>query len=183
MESRGGTVRLGIRVATSVVVLWLALCTALVVLPDVDEHAAVDATYFLSSEGGHTALENRSDLRIGEVVLSRPLSVASLPIYAVCDEPGVTCIAPSPETTQGEAEAFARLAKERGWTSVTVVSQASHVARIRILMGRCFPGMVRVVGIPEQGVKPRLRSFVYETGAMVKVVLTPGCHTRLPWAG
>ncbi len=121
-------------------------------------------------------------MRIGEVVVSRPRSVASLPVYGVCNEPGVICIAPSPETTQGEAEAFARLAEEQGWDSVTVVSQASHVARTRILMGRCFSGTVRVVAIPEHGAKLRLRSFVYETGAMVKVVLTSGCHDRLPWA-
>ncbi|SDB80411.1 hypothetical protein GA0111570_102201 [Raineyella antarctica] len=167
--------------AVALLVVWLVACTVVFAFPRVDVPATTDATFFLSSDGGHAALQDRPDLRIGQVVVSRPRSIADWPMYRACDDPRLTCITPSPETTQGEAEAFARLAQERGWTSVTVVSQTSHVPRIRILMGRCFPGTVRVVAIPEHGLWVWLRAFAYETGAMLKVAVTPGCHDRLPW--
>lgn len=167
--------------SASLVAAWLVVCTVVFAFPETDARGRTDATFFLASEGGQAALRDRPDLRVGAVVVSRPASVADLPPYEVCLETGVTCITPRPETTQGEAEAFARLARQRGWTSVTVVSQTSHVARIRILMGRCFSGSVRVVGIPERGPVAWLAAFVYESGAMLKVALTPGCHGRLPW--
>lgn len=168
-------------VVGAVVAVWLVVCIAVFAYPRTDAPARTDATFFLSSTGGGAAVQERPDLRAGAVVVSRPSSVATLPLFVVCEEAGVTCIVPSPETTQGEAEAFARLAGERGWESVTVVSHTSHVPRIRILMGRCFPGTVHVVAIPERGGATWLRSFAYETGAMVKVAVTPGCHDRLPW--
>lgn len=167
-------------VAGAAVAVWLVVCIAVFAYPRTDPPGQMDATFFLASDGGHAALQGRPDLRAGAVVVSRPRSVADLPVFAVCEEAGVTCIAPAPETTQGEAEVFARLAEERGWESVTVVSQTSHVPRIRILMGRCFPGTVHVVAIPEAWWTWPGR-FGYETGAMVKVALTPGCHDRLPW--
>jgi len=164
-------------------VVWLIACTAVFAFPRVDVPSQSDATYFLSSTGGHAALLDRPDLRSGEVVVSRPQSIASWPGYQPCEELRLTCLTPSPETTQGEVEAFSRLAKERRWSSVTVVSQTSHVPRIRILMGRCFPGTVRVVAIPEHGLWTWLRAYMYETGAMLKVAVTPGCDDRLPWEG
>ncbi len=181
MESRGRARRWPWGVVVPLVLVWLAACTVFLVLPRTDTPTATDATFFLSSDGGHEAIETRPDLRIGQVVVSRPASVASWSVFTVCDEPGIICVTPAPETTQGEAEAFARLAEERDWTSVTVVSQTSHVTRTRILMGRCFPGTVRVVAIPERGPLIWVWRFVYETGAMVKTAVTPGCHDRLPW--
>ena len=139
MES-GVRARRWLVVVASIVPVWLVVCIAVFTYPRTDPPARTDATFFLASDGGHAALQERPELRTGAVVVSRPRSVADLPVFAVCEEAGVTCIAPSPETTQGEAETFARLAEERGWESVTVVSQTSHAPRIRILMGRCFPG-------------------------------------------
>lgn len=181
VELWGRYIRRAVLTCIGVVAVWLVVCTSVVAFPQVDAPGSTDATYFLSSDGGLSALQDGHDMGSGEVVLSRPRSSAANPVYAICEESGVTCIAPVPETTQGEAEAFTRLAQQRGWTSVSVVSQTSHVARVRILMGRCFPGRVRVMAIPEHGLKVWLRAFVHENGAMVKVALTPGCHDRLPW--
>ena len=162
------------------VAVWLVACIAVFAFPRSDRPGGTDVTYVLASDGGHAALRDHRELWAGEVVVSRPVSVADLPIYAVCEEPGVTCIAPLPETTQGEAMVFAALAEQRGWESVTVVSQTSHLPRIRILMERCYPGTVHAVAISEPWWIWPYR-FVYETGAMAKVALTPGCDDRLPW--
>lgn len=162
------------------VAVWLVVCTLVFALPRSDQPGGTDVTYVLASDGGHAALRGHPELREGELVVSQPVSVADLPVYRVCQEPGVTCLAPDPETTQGEAIVFARLAGERGWESVTVVSQTSHLPRIRILMGRCYAGTVRAVAIPEPWWIWPYR-FVYETGAMAKVALAPGCEDELPW--
>lgn len=163
-----------------VVAVWLVACTLVLAFPRSDQPGGTDVTYVLASDGGHAALRDRAELQAGELVVSQPVSVADLPVYEVCEEPGVTCLAPDPETTQGEAIVFTRLAEQQGWESVTVVSQTSHLPRIRILVDRCYSGTVRAVAIPEPWWIWPYR-FGYETGAMAKVALTPGCEDRLPW--
>lgn len=69
---------------------------------------------------------------------------------ALCDERQgsytVRCFQPVPNTTRGEARALARLAEERGWRSVTVLTSTYHVTRARLLAERCFDGEVEAVG-------------------------------------
>jgi uncharacterized SAM-binding protein YcdF (DUF218 family) len=54
----------------------------------------------------------------------------------------VACFHPAPYSTRGEAEAFARLAAQRGWRSVVVVSSRYHLVRARLLFERCYDGTV-----------------------------------------
>lgn len=65
-----------------------------------------------------------------------------------CDEDHVTCIAPEPVSTWGEAQAAAQLAAEQGWDQVTVVTSAFHRARSASLMRRCLDVPVVVTGPP-----------------------------------
>jgi uncharacterized SAM-binding protein YcdF (DUF218 family) len=76
----------------------------------------------------------------------------------------VVCFHPDPYSTRGEAEAFARLAAERGWRSVVVVSSRYHLVRARMLFERCYEGTVstassngslwaRIVAAPIETVK------------------------------
>jgi uncharacterized SAM-binding protein YcdF (DUF218 family) len=77
----------------------------------------------------------------------------------------VVCFYPRPSDTRGEAEAFSRLAQERGWTSVVVVSSRYHIARARILFERCFGGAVYTDGA-RQSVWTRIRSVPSETAKL-----------------
>ena len=54
----------------------------------------------------------------------------------------VVCFHPDPYSTRGEAEAFARLAAGRGWSSAVVVSSRYHLVRARMLFERCYDGTV-----------------------------------------
>ena len=60
----------------------------------------------------------------------------------------VLCPKPDPFSTRGEARMIARLAAERGWRSVVVVTSRFHLVRARLLIERCYDGRVAMVGAP-----------------------------------
>jgi uncharacterized SAM-binding protein YcdF (DUF218 family) len=62
------------------------------------------------------------------------------------DELDVVCVRPDPYSTRGEARLAARLARERGWDSIVVVSTRFHLFRARLLFERCFGGKLAFVG-------------------------------------
>lgn len=49
----------------------------------------------------------------------------------------VVCPVPEPVSTVGEARAFGRLADERGWERVAVVTSRGHLARARLAVSQC----------------------------------------------
>ena len=58
----------------------------------------------------------------------------------------VTCLHPDPDSTRTEVRAAARLAEQRGWRSLVLVTSTFHVTRGGLLLRRCFDGGVDVVG-------------------------------------
>jgi uncharacterized SAM-binding protein YcdF (DUF218 family) len=58
----------------------------------------------------------------------------------------VVCFDALPYSTQGEARAVARMARDRGWRSVVVVTSTFHVTRARMLFRRCYDAQLAVVG-------------------------------------
>ncbi len=87
----------------------------------------------------------------------------------------VLCIRPEPFSTKGEAEAIARLARDRGWRTVDVVTSRYHVFRARIIVKRCFDGALRMVAS-----RPRLVDYVVGAALewpklFVAEVLRRGC--------
>jgi uncharacterized SAM-binding protein YcdF (DUF218 family) len=62
-----------------------------------------------------------------------------------CDLAEVECLEPVPPITFGEATMVAKLARQRGWDQVTVVTSAHHVTRSRRLFTRCVDVPVAVV--------------------------------------
>jgi hypothetical protein len=67
--------------------------------------------------------------------------------------PGVTiiCFHPDPPTTKGEAEYIGRLASERHWSSVIIVTTPDHALRAKLRFERCFAGQVYVSTAPLPG--------------------------------
>jgi hypothetical protein len=57
----------------------------------------------------------------------------------------VICFRARPFTTRGEARQLGRIAVERGWKSLIVVTSTYHVTRARILLERCYPGHIEMV--------------------------------------
>lgn len=69
------------------------------------------------------------------------------------DPARIVCVRPEPFSTRGEARLAFRLARQRGWDSLVVVTSRFHLFRARTLFERCFHGRLDVVGTPN----PRLR--------------------------
>jgi uncharacterized SAM-binding protein YcdF (DUF218 family) len=60
----------------------------------------------------------------------------------------VLCFKPVPDTTQGEAEYVARLARDHGWHSITLITTPDQAWRAELRFRRCFPGSVYAVTTP-----------------------------------
>lgn len=142
-----------VRVLVLAVALWLALCAYLFVWPREDDPRRVDAVVVLA--GGRSArLEKGLELvRRGVsdmLVISDGRAEGWVRANRLCangaDSFRVLCFKPDPYSTQGEAEAIARLGRRNGWRSVAVVTSTFHVFRARMLFERCFPGEVDAVG-------------------------------------
>lgn len=88
----------------------------------------------------------------------------------------VICFQPQPSTTQGEAREIARLAGERGWHSIMVITSTYHISRARVILKRCFHGdmaMIEATGKPKATEWPF--QYVYQTGAYLKAFLSRNC--------
>jgi uncharacterized SAM-binding protein YcdF (DUF218 family) len=52
------------------------------------------------------------------------------------------CIVPQSDNTRGEAATISRLAEDRGWQSLALVTSSYHLDRATFLFRRCFDGEV-----------------------------------------
>lgn len=87
-----------------------------------------------------------------------------------------TCIYPEPNTTEGEAIATSALARTRGWDSLVVVTEPSHVNRARRIFAECVPA--QNYGVASDRVGPWYRDIwrsAYEVGALGKLVVNGAC--------
>lgn len=60
----------------------------------------------------------------------------------------VICFQAVPYSTRGEARTVARLAQERGWRSIVVVTSRFHITRAHMLFRRCWHGPLSMVPAP-----------------------------------
>ncbi len=123
-----------------------------------------------------------------ELVISTPFGEPG----DICRNPPtgltVTCFVPDPSTTRGEAQEIGRLAKQRGWTAIAVVTWPTHVSRSRMLIGRCFDGDVQMVSYDDHmGTQGRINENLYQSGAFLKAFVAtrllaarPGMSSEAP---
>lgn len=79
----------------------------------------------------------------------------------------VVCFQPDPDTTQGEAEGTARLAKRHDWRSIVLVTTRDQAWRAKLWFGRCFSGQIYNSTAPLSWYKLPT-AIVYEWGATIK---------------
>ena len=60
----------------------------------------------------------------------------------------VLCFMPDPDTTQGEAEATARLAQKYGFHSIVLVTTPDQTWRAQLRFGRCYSGKIYAATTP-----------------------------------
>jgi uncharacterized SAM-binding protein YcdF (DUF218 family) len=127
----------------------------LFILYDDDEVATADAVMVLAGQKSRlpVALELVRRGVAPVLVISDGLDPHWTQANRLCrfgDPDRVVCIRPEPYSTRGEARLAARLARERNWDSVVVVSSRFHLLRARMLFERCFDGELAFVGSPNR---------------------------------
>jgi uncharacterized SAM-binding protein YcdF (DUF218 family) len=88
----------------------------------------------------------------------------------------IMCFVPDPPTTRGEGRELRRLAAERRWRTVVVVTFRPHVSRARFILQRCFDGELVMVE-PDDPVSARrwVVEYALQTVGYVRAALQPGC--------
>ena len=141
--------RRALLVLVALAAAWLVACGFLFLWPSEDAPGRVDAVVVLAGDSDYRIPRGRGLLQAGVadvLFLSREPSEKWARWRPLCRERAVVCFDASPYSTQGEAEAVARLAARNEWRSIAVVTSRYHVFRARLLFRRCFPGRVAGVG-------------------------------------
>jgi uncharacterized SAM-binding protein YcdF (DUF218 family) len=87
----------------------------------------------------------------------------------------VICFKAVPFSTRGEARAIARLAQDRGWRSIVVVTSRFHITRAHLLFRRCWHGQLSMAGAPSTWWQLPVE-WVSETGKLlVQVTVERSC--------
>ncbi|MFI8592239.1 YdcF family protein [Dietzia maris] len=87
----------------------------------------------------------------------------------------VECFEPDVSTTEGETTAVTRIARDRGYESLLVVTYWGHVSRVRLYFEQCFNGPIYVTDTPRPTQISRRYALLHETGGYVKAFLKPAC--------
>ena len=171
-------------VVVVLVAAWVVWAIRVVQNPRVDTAAPVDAVLVLGGLNGTARTQRALDLvdagLTDTVVLSMPLGTQDTLAKHTCRHPpagvDVVCFTPDPSTTRGEARELGRLAHERHWTRVAVVTSVYHVSRSRMIVDRCFDGTVLMLPSDEH-VSPATWAdeWVYQTAGYVKAEILQGC--------
>lgn len=121
----------------------------LFVWPPTSRPDKADAVVVLSGDHGERL---PVALRMLDRGVARVLVLDGTPDYPLwlelCRTPQafeVVCLRPEPDSTRAEAQAAGRLAGERRWRSLVVVTTTYHLTRSAVLFRRCFQGEVSMV--------------------------------------
>lgn len=83
----------------------------------------------------------------------------------------VLCETVAPFTTQGEARWLKFEMGTRGWSRAIVITATPHIVRTRLIMDRCVPHGVQVVGRRTGLTFERwVAQYTYQTGAFLKAI-------------
>lgn len=156
-----------------------ALVLAAVVWPPLHEPGHADAVVVLSGDGNRLPVA----LRLMDRKVAPTLVFVGTPdtieMANLCKEPHpfeAICLHPEPDSTRAEARATGRLARERGWESIVVVTTTYHASRAGLLFRRCFDGQVDLVAeYPRHGKDFARRAIVHEWLGILYATVSRGC--------
>ena len=157
---------------------WLIVLIGLplYVFPPVDSIEKSDAVFVLGPPmDARLALAERlrdEGLADGIVISVQASGGQTAKDIALCQEEGVTCEVADPSTTRGEVLLMSE--QGSGADSVVVVTTTPHVARVRYLFGKCYPGPFSVVAAGQPStVEAWTQQYVYQSFAFLKAQLEP----------
>lgn len=154
------------------------------VRPQVDAVRKADAILVLG--GSSSGMRYRYGLDLARqglapvLVLSNPYGSEEPFVNGLCKTPQedlhIECFVPDPTTTLGEGRELRRLASERGWGTVIVVTSVPHISRARYIIGKCFDGELIMAASPTRlGPVGWTWMYLYQTAGYLKAVLQSGC--------
>jgi uncharacterized SAM-binding protein YcdF (DUF218 family) len=138
------------------VAAWLVACLVLFVWPPAQTGAPAhtDAVVVLSGERARLP-KALSLVRQGVAPVLAISSVQETPGWLEARElcaagryerARVVCFLARPYSTRGEARAVARIARQKHWRSIAVVTSTFHLTRAKLLFGRCYDGRTAWIG-------------------------------------
>jgi hypothetical protein len=157
---------------------WAVTCFAVISRPALDDPTYADAVVLLGPPD-EESLAMVGDLAAAgfsnDLVIFTPFGEPE-----ICGAPPrqvrLTCLVPNPSSTRGEAQAIARMAEARDWSSIAVVTWTEHISRSRVLVERCYDGPLYMLAFDDAApLVDSLGGWIYETGAFVKTFLQRGC--------
>lgn len=149
--------------------------------PEVDEPRKADAILVVGGDAPEPRYQRGAELARQGLAAHLVLSNPGGQVQRHCAEtiPGVTveCFDPEPRSTLGEARALGRIAAERNWRTVIVVTYTPHISRARHIMSSCFDGALVMVEVPVRlSVRYWAWMYLYQSAGYVKAWLGPGCE-------
>ena len=156
-------------------VAWLAAATYAFVLRPGDQPVRADAVFVLSGASERLPVGVRLVREGFAPVLVVSKSHEPKPYELRICRGRALCRAAEPYSTQGEARLIARLARERHWRTVDVVTSRFHVLRAKVMLERCFKGRLRVVAAPNPKLPTLAWNYVLESVKLVYHELDRGC--------
>ena len=165
----------------------LAVTTRTVMFPREDIPRSADAIVVLGGLGSAAVVQEALNLAVAgysdRILISDAFGGDTRPANLCARDPAVPgtsidvqCFDPNPSNTRGEAEAIAAFASAQGWNRVIVVTSSYHVSRARLQIGRCYSGVLTVIGAAQPMDPPKWAyQFGYQSAGFVKAWLTPAC--------
>jgi uncharacterized SAM-binding protein YcdF (DUF218 family) len=161
--------------AVLVVVTVIVVNVRLFVFPASSTPAHADAVVVLAGGNGER-LDRGLELVRDGVASNLVLSTGPNEICAAQHDFEVYCFLPDPDDTRGEAEAVARIAAREGWDHLVLVTSEYHATRARLLLERCFPGMLDVSAAhSDKSPLPLLWAIGHEWGGLAEAALHRDC--------
>jgi uncharacterized SAM-binding protein YcdF (DUF218 family) len=175
MRSNGHRLRWILAVVGVIVSVFLVLTALLFVWPSTNSPRHSDAIVVL----GGTGPRLQKGLDLAREGYASYLAVSTPPGEPCPLAPrGVTviCFRADPLTTQGEARATAKLARQHHWSQIIVISGTPQTTRARIRFTRCVKGTLLFDPANPIGLRSWIYNVAYEWGALAKaLVLQRGC--------
>ena len=172
-------------ILAGLVAAWLVACLILFVWPPAESSAPAHADVVVVLSGSKERLPPALALiRRGVAPVLALSTVQRTPHWPQAQRlcathryagAHVVCFTAVPYSTRGEARTVARLARERGWHSVVVVTSTFHITRAHMLFRRCYHGPLTMIGSPSTWWQLPVE-WVSETGKLlVQLTVQRGC--------
>jgi uncharacterized SAM-binding protein YcdF (DUF218 family) len=175
MRSSGHRLRWSLVILGVIIGLFLLLTALLFVWPATNVPRRSDAIVVLGGTGPRV----QKGLELAQAGYAPYLAVSDPPGEPCPQAPsGVTviCFRPDPLTTQGEARATTKLARQHHWSQIIVVSGTPQTTRARIRFTRCYRGTLLFDPANPSGLRSWISNVAYEWGALFKALIVQrGC--------